>query len=455
MTVALDRSALATTVSSIVAAQPVTDLHTHVFSPSFGASPEVGGLLLWGIDELVTYHYLIAEVFRIVPQSEVPYYRFWSMTKQEQADLIWQHLFVDRTPVSEACRGVITTLCKLGLDPHEKTLEPYRQWFAQQNPSDYIDTVMRIANVDQITMTNEVFSEQENHLWLHQPDLNNDSRFAAVLRIDKLLIDWPGAAKQLRDWGFDVRTDFSGMTIDEVKRFLNEWIDRMKAVYVATSLPPEFHYPTLPPERNGADKIIREALLPVLQERDMVWAMMIGSKRGVNPALRDAADMGGRADIAAVTNLCRQFSDNKFMVTMLSRENQHELCVAARKFGNLFVFGCWWFLNNPSLIEEMTRMRLELLGTTFAPQHSDARILDQLVYKWDHSRKIIAKVLTDKYADLMEVGYRVSEEQIKADVANLLRDNYRRFAGLDKPKAEPEPAPDLATSEPSAHAMEN
>lgn len=446
-----DRAALAASVASIVAAQPVTDLHTHVFSPSFGASPDPHGLMLWGIDDLLTYHYLIAEVFRVVPQSEVPYYRFWSMNKQEQADHIWKHLFVDRTPISEACRGVITTLCKLGLDPHEKTLEPYRKWFAEQNPSDYIDTVMKIANVDQITMTNEVFSEQENHLWMHQPDLNNDPRFAPVLRIDKLLIDWPGASKLLRDWGFDVRADFSGATIDEVRRFLNEWIDRMKAVYVATSLPPDFQYPTLPPQRNGADKIIREALLPVLAERKMVWAMMIGVKRGTNPALRDAADMSGRADITAVTNLCRQFSDNKFMVTMLSRENQHELCVAARKFGNLFVFGCWWFLNNPSLIEEMTRMRLELLGTTFAPQHSDARILDQLVYKWDHSRKIIAKVLTDKYADLMETGYRVSEEQIRRDVANLLRDNYRRFAGLLDAPPVVEQTPPVA----EVHAMES
>jgi len=425
----LDRSSIASAVAAIVAAQPVTDLHTHVFSPRFGVSPEPAGLLLWGIDDLLTYHYLVAEVFRVVPQSEVPYYRFWSMSKAEQADHIWKHLFVDRTPISESCRGVITTLCKLGLDPHETTLEPYRKWFGEQNASDFIDTVMRIANVDQITMTNEVFNDHEQHLWLHQPDLNGDDRFAAVLRIDKLLIDFPAAAKVLRDWGYDVRGDFSGVTIDEVKRFLNEWIDRMKAVYVATSLPPDFMYPTVSPHRNGADRVIREALLPVLAERNMPWAMMIGVKRGVNPALRDAADMSGRADITALTNLCRQFSDNKFMVTMLARENQHELCVAARKFQNLFVFGCWWFLNNPSLIEETTRMRLELLGTTFAPQHSDARIVDQLIYKWDHSRKVIAKVLADKYGDLVDAGYRVSEGQIKRDVANLLRDNYRRLIG--------------------------
>ena len=137
--------------------------------------------------------------------------------------------------------------------------------------------------------------------------------------------------------------------------------------------------------------------------------------------------MVGKSDVLSVVHLCQEFPNNKFMVTMLSRENQHELCIAARKFGNLFLFGCWWFLNNPSIIEEMTRERIELLGTTIAPQHSDARILDQLVYKWDHSRKIIADVLVDKYADVMDVGYKVTKKMIKRDAALLLRDNFRNF----------------------------
>jgi hypothetical protein len=128
-------------------------------------------------------------------------------------------------------------------------------------------------------------------------------------------------------------------------------------------------------------------------------------------------------------NLCRDFPQNKFMVTMLARENQHELAVAGRKFGNLLPFGCWWFLNNPSLVEEVTRMRVELLGSSFVPQHSDARILDQLLYKWEHSRRTIAKVLTDKYAELELTGFRVTQKHVQADVARLLRDNYRAFIG--------------------------
>ena len=101
--------------------------------------------MLWGVDELVTYHYLIAEVYRVVPATELPYEKFWAMTKQQQADHIWKYLFVKRTPMGEACRGVLTALKRLGLDPNEKTLTPYRKWFAKQDPDKYIDKVMKIA----------------------------------------------------------------------------------------------------------------------------------------------------------------------------------------------------------------------------------------------------------------------------------------------------------------------
>jgi len=209
---------------------------------------------------------------------------------------------------------------------------------------------------------------------------------------------------------------------------LRDWIDRQKAIYVAISLPPDFRYPAGndPVERAG-QAILEKVILPVCAERGLPFAMMIGSRLKVNPWIGDAGDMVGKSDIISVTNLCREFGKNKFFVTMLARENQHELCVAARKFGNLMVFGCWWFLNNPSLIEEIERMRIELLGTSFIPQHSDSRVLDQLVYKWNHSRKILAKVLTDKYSDLLDTGRHVTGEDISRDVRLMLKDNFAQF----------------------------
>ncbi len=101
----------------------------------------------------------------------------------------------------------------------------------------------------------------------------------------------------------------------------------------------------------------------------------------------------------------------------------------ARKFRNLLVFGCWWFLNNPSLVDEITRMRVEMLGLSMVPQHSDCRVLDQLIYKWSHSKEIIAGVLIDKYNDIIRTGWTIEESEIKRDVADLLRNNFWRFVG--------------------------
>ena len=428
----MDPDRLATVVDQVLAEQPVTDLHTHCYPPTFGHSADGTGqgLLLWGIDELVTYHYLVAEVYRVVPAAELPYPTFWQWSKREQADHIWKHLFVERTPVSEACRGVLTTLARLGLDPNEKTLEPYRQFFGEQEVSAYIDRVMELAGVDSITMTNAVFDDAERQRWLDDSGIGDDPRFEAVLRCDPLVRDWPGACRRLREWGYRCSVDLdTPLAIDEAKRFVHEWIDRMKAIYVAMSLPPAFRYPSARVEgdEDPGDNMLERVLLPVLAERGLPFAMMIGSRLRVNPALADAGDMCGKADILAVVNLCAGFPDNKFMVTMLSRENQHELCVAARKFGNLLPFGCWWFLNNPSVVDEITRERLELLGTSFAPQHSDARILDQLIYKWDHSRKIIAGALVDQYARLQATGFALTPQHIRDDARLLFRDNFRQF----------------------------
>jgi hypothetical protein len=72
-------------------------------------------------------------------------------------------------------------------------------------------------------------------------------------------------------------------------------------------------------------------------------------------------------------------------------------------------------------------MRLELLGLSFTPQHSDARVLDQIVYKWQHSRRLIAKVLVDTYSDLAQTGWQVSRAEIQRDVQDLFGGAFDRF----------------------------
>src|SRR5436190_10243027 len=77
----------------IVTETLVFDMHTHLCPPAFGA------LSKWGIDNLLTYHYLVAEVMRA---TDVGPERFRQLPQAAQADLIWDALFVRSTPLSEA-----------------------------------------------------------------------------------------------------------------------------------------------------------------------------------------------------------------------------------------------------------------------------------------------------------------------------------------------------------------
>src|ERR1044071_2220413 len=102
---------LARIVQKSVESVPVQDIHTHLYDPAFGE------LLLWGIDDLLVYHYLVAEAFRY---SQAPYDQFFQLSKTEQAQSIWNALFIQHSPISEACRGVLTTLNALGLDVRKR-----------------------------------------------------------------------------------------------------------------------------------------------------------------------------------------------------------------------------------------------------------------------------------------------------------------------------------------------
>src|ERR1700730_9312587 len=76
----LERGQVRGTVESVWAEQPVLDMHTHASPARFGTpvpnatkKTDPAGLMLWGVDELVTYHYLIAEVSRVVPARVLRY----------------------------------------------------------------------------------------------------------------------------------------------------------------------------------------------------------------------------------------------------------------------------------------------------------------------------------------------------------------------------------------------
>ena len=74
---------------------------------------------------------------------------FFKLSKQEQADLIWEELFVKRSPISEACQGVITTLKEFGLEHFmsAKKLQPIREWTEKYSVDEYVENVNKESSL--------------------------------------------------------------------------------------------------------------------------------------------------------------------------------------------------------------------------------------------------------------------------------------------------------------------
>lgn len=393
---------------------PITDIHTHLYPPQFGE------LCLWGIDELLTYHYLVAEMFRVARPAVDPE-NFFHQPKVRQAECVWRHLFVERSPISEAALGLAASLARLGLDPAERDLNGHRRRLASRSVEQQIDDVLRASGVRTLIMTNSPFDDVERPIW--QRGAAHDSRFKPALRLDPLVNEWPQAAARLQADGYRLSDEPNEQTINEVRRFVSDWSARMSPLYVALSLAPEFCYPA----RTAGVQVLERAIIPVAEEHGLPVALMIGVRRQVNPALRLAGDAVGLADVASLGNLCAAHPRVRFLCTLLARENQHELTVTARKFANLHIFGCWWFVNTASLTDEITRMRMELLGHSFTPQHSDARVLEQLIYKWADARKMLGGVLTERYERLAAAGWTVTAAEIEREAAEFLGGTAMRF----------------------------
>ncbi|MDX6152249.1 glucuronate isomerase [Marinococcus sp. PL1-022] len=402
-------------VSDTINEIPVIDMHTHLFPDSFSQ------LCLHGIDELLTYHYLISEA---TLWADIDYQKFLMRPQKTQAEFVWEELFVKRSPISEASLGVLTVLKELDI-PFSKDLNDIREYFSKINNDDYVTYIMNKANVSSFVMTNNPFDEEERKYW-DQGVSFSSKNFIPALRVDPLINDWENASKTIHQDGYSISEEIDTSTIEETKQFLRFWVEKMKPVYMAASLPWDF------PKKDYETLLLEECVLPVCEEYNLPMSLMLGTKRQLNPDLGIAGDGVGQTSFAYLEQLCMRLPEQKFLITVLARENQYELTVIAQKFKNVMLFGCWWFLNTPQLIEEITTMRMDQLGLHFIPQHSDCRVFEQLLYKWSHFRQTFSPILAQRYQRLENQGVIITKETIQNDVEQLFQGNFINFTNLSR-----------------------
>ena len=201
------------TVNAVLSAQPVVDMHTHLYPPASArrcpnatGRTDPTGLLLWGVDELLTYHYLVAEVYRVVPADEAA---VRAVLEDEQAAAGRPHL---EAPVRRAhadLRGLPRrphdAPRSSGLDPTDATLDPLREMVRRAGPERLHRpgdgaVQRRVDHDDQPRLR-----RQRARPLAGEPDRSAPTRASrpscASTRCSATGRD---AAKKLTEWGYDV-----------------------------------------------------------------------------------------------------------------------------------------------------------------------------------------------------------------------------------------------------------
>ena len=387
---------------NIINSTPIFDLHTHLFPPTHE------GYFLLGFKNLLNYHYLIAE---LLTATNIDASVFYSYNDEKKASLIWNELFEKRTPVSEACAGVLSILKELNIEINNKSFLSICDEYDRKIQSD--KNILDLSNVSSLVMTNNPFDLDEWSLF----NTNNWDKkiYLASLRLDDLILDYEEALKKAKD-----QTSNQENTI---VTYLEKCYSQSNPVYAAVSLNLEtFH--TIFEDSFWKD------ILVWLENKNLPLSLMLGVKRAVNKDFGLAGDGIGDINLKELSNLCNLFPNNKFLVTCLSLNDQHELTVLARKHPNLRIFGFWWFMNQPTIIKQILKMRIDMLGFSFIPQHSDARVSDQLIYKWSHFKKILHPILLEYYQELLDKNFPISENILQRDIDNLLSGNAKKYLGI-------------------------
>ena len=133
----------------------ITDVHTHLFPWNDKR------YFLSGLNELLNYHYLTAE---FLSSSGTNPKKFFKFSKTKRAELVWNFLFINRTPISEASRGVIKIINFLNIKNYEKN--NYSEILKKYNSIKYDKKkILTKLNISKVVMTNNPFDKNEWNLF--------------------------------------------------------------------------------------------------------------------------------------------------------------------------------------------------------------------------------------------------------------------------------------------------
>ena len=391
------KSELETNIRNCILSTKIIDIHTHLFPPEHTEFHKSGMI------ELLTYHHLTTEVISV---SNISPKSFFEFSKYEQAKFVWDQLFINKTPFSEATKGIITILSTLGIDSYKLNFKNLLDEI--KNKGLDANLIFEIMNIKHVIMTNDPFNEKEWSLF-NLKTWDRD-KYRASIRLDDVFFN------KKNQFYIDEKNNMSSILKVSFKDFLDHITSKVNPEYFALSL-----------DGHGLRNILKnplflEVLLTHLVDNQIPLSLMIGVKRGVNKSLGLGGDGLGTDGLEELEIIASANSKLKILVTHLSNTVQHRIAILSRKFPNITIFGFWWFNNQPSLIKKDLKMRFDLLGFDQILQHSDARVHEQIIYKWKHFQEILVAELLERYNFLIDSGWNPSEKDVEKDIKNLFID---------------------------------
>ena len=122
----------------------------------------------------------------MLSSTQIPAKDFYLLDDNQKANLIWDELFLKRTPMSEACQGVLTILSTYSISTSCNTFKDVDKELKQLNFSD--QDILNKSKVESLVMTNNPFDDEE---WsLFKNDNWDRKKYHASLRLDSLISEF-------------------------------------------------------------------------------------------------------------------------------------------------------------------------------------------------------------------------------------------------------------------------
>jgi len=379
---------------------PLIDIHTHLDPYKLRAG---------NLSEIVLYHYIATELVT----SGMPREILNMNDPDERVEKIIPFLKrIRNTSTFWALNRIFSILFGFSGELTEDNFKLLKEKFLDFE-----------RNFNGILFLKEKVRVKKSFLTLQFTDLNLhfDSLFTGSLRLEKL-------SKDLSQESLSNLEELSSIRIDDAEHLREalEWIFEKfenKISSIAISLNPSEAIETSKrdiisnaigkvksgrllnvDEKNQLTSFVIREFLSLIRDSDIVFQLMLGVERPVAGASPPdyAIVVNDPKQLLSLCSVFYEYSNVKFDVISASRIQTHELNVIAKNYNNVFVSGFWWYSYYPSIINEKTIERLQIL-----PMNKwCAFFSDAYVPEWCFGKSELVKhQLSITLSDLVDQGY--------------------------------------------------